>query len=248
MTARMRKRADGRYVVTVTYEDRAGARRRHYIYGKTQAEANAKAKAARRRVDSGDAGSRCVPDAQRLAGRVASDVPACQRSGSRDEAALRGTDQAVRRSSDRLDPAGPAQACRRDPHAAQPGGGGQVREHPSQHPRSLAWCSRRRGGQRAPGGESRPEGQTTSRVIHRARALTKDEVAALLRGAEGLRYATVLRLILGTGLRREEALALRWTDLDLDRGEACVTGSLVRIDGALVVAETKTPGAGAWCP
>jgi integrase len=73
-------------------------------------------------------------------------------------------------------------------------------------------------------------------------------VAAVLRGAEGLRYATVLRLILGTGLRREEALALRWTDLDLDRGEACVTGSLVRIDGALVVAETKTPGAGAWCP
>jgi hypothetical protein len=44
MAARMRKRADGRYVVTVTYEDSEGAKRRHFVYGKTQAEANAKAK------------------------------------------------------------------------------------------------------------------------------------------------------------------------------------------------------------
>jgi hypothetical protein len=50
----------------------------------------------------------------------------------------------------------------------------------------------------------------------------------------------VLRLILGTGLRRGEALALRWADLDLGRGEARVTGSLVRLEGTLVVAETKT--------
>ena len=50
----------------------------------------------------------------------------------------------------------------------------------------------------------------------------------------------MLRLILGTGLRRGEALALRWADVDLDRGEARITGSLVRIDGHLVVAETKT--------
>jgi hypothetical protein len=37
-----------------------------------------------------------------------------------------------------------------------------------------------------------------------------------------------------------EALALPWSDVDLDRGEARITGSLVRIDGQLVVAETKT--------
>jgi hypothetical protein len=53
MAARMRKRPDGRYCVSVTYEDMAGVRRRHYVYGKTQAEANAKAKAARQRLDSG---------------------------------------------------------------------------------------------------------------------------------------------------------------------------------------------------
>jgi hypothetical protein len=36
MAARMRKRPDGRYCVSVTYEDIAGVRRRHYVYGKTQ--------------------------------------------------------------------------------------------------------------------------------------------------------------------------------------------------------------------
>ena len=44
-----------------------------------------------------------------------------------------------------------------------------------------------------------------------ATSLTPDDVARLLQGARGLRYARVLRLILGTGLRRGEALALRWT-------------------------------------
>jgi integrase len=51
MAARMRKRPDGRYVVTLTYEDGEGAKRRHFVYGRTQAEANAKAKAARERLE-----------------------------------------------------------------------------------------------------------------------------------------------------------------------------------------------------
>ena len=44
----------------------------------------------------------------------------------------------------------------------------------------------------------------------RRRASTPEQVAQLLHGARDLRYAKVLRLILGTGLRRGEALALRW--------------------------------------
>jgi integrase len=42
-----------------------------------------------------------------------------------------------------------------------------------------------------------------------ALSLTIEEVKEFLAGAEGLRYAAVLRLIVGTGLRRGEALALR---------------------------------------
>lgn len=74
-----------------------------------------------------------------------------------------------------------------------------------------------------------------------ARSLTPEEVARLLKCAEGLRYITALKLILGTGLRRGEALALRWEDVDLDRGEARVSGTLVRQDdGPLEVVKTKT--------
>ena len=50
MAARKSKRTDGRYGVSVCYEDSAGVRRRHYVYGRTQAEANAKAKAVRQRL------------------------------------------------------------------------------------------------------------------------------------------------------------------------------------------------------
>ena len=39
---------------------------------------------------------------------------------------------------------------------------------------------------------------------------------ALLAAADGLRYKDVLVLIAATGLRRGEALALRWRDVDLD--------------------------------
>jgi hypothetical protein len=53
MAARMRKRPDGRYCVSVSYEDVAGNALRHHVYGKTQTEANAKAKAVRERLDSG---------------------------------------------------------------------------------------------------------------------------------------------------------------------------------------------------
>jgi integrase len=57
-----------------------------------------------------------------------------------------------------------------------------------------------------------------------ATSLEPEQVAQLLQGAEDLRYATVLRLILGTGLRRGEALALRWADVRLDRCELSIKG------------------------
>ena len=52
-----------------------------------------------------------------------------------------------------------------------------------------------------------------------ARFLAPSEVAILLTAADGLRYANALKLVLGTGLRRGEALALRWEGVDLDRGK-----------------------------
>ena len=73
-----------------------------------------------------------------------------------------------------------------------------------------------------------------------ARSLTPVEVAQLLEGADDLRYATVVRLILGTGLRRGEALALGSTDIHLDRCERSIKGSLTRRGRELLVSDAKT--------
>ena len=62
-----------------------------------------------------------------------------------------------------------------------------------------------------------PEGDTHIEATN----LEPEQVAQLLHGARDLRYATVLRLILGTGLRRGEALALRWQDA-ASTGASCV--------------------------
>lgn len=53
MAARRTKRTDGRYSVTLTVESFDGEKRRLYFYGRTQAEAKGKAKAARERLAVG---------------------------------------------------------------------------------------------------------------------------------------------------------------------------------------------------
>ncbi len=61
------------------------------------------------------------------------------------------------------------------------------------------------------------------------RALTQEEVDAVFAEAAEDRYATVWVTILGLGLRRGEALALRWSWLDLEEGMASVGPSLQRV-------------------
>ncbi|MGZ4617255.1 MAG: tyrosine-type recombinase/integrase [Frankiaceae bacterium] len=70
--------------------------------------------------------------------------------------------------------------------------------------------------------------------------LTPPQVAELLRAAEGSRYAPLFALLVHTGLRRGEALALQWSDVDLAKGLLRVRGTLSRIDGELLVTEPKT--------
>jgi integrase len=70
--------------------------------------------------------------------------------------------------------------------------------------------------------------------------LTPAQVAALLRAAEGSRYAPMFALLVHTGLRRGEALALQWTDVDFARSLLRVRGTLSRIDGELMITEPKT--------
>ena len=79
-----------------------------------------------------------------------------------------------------------------------------------------------------------------------ARALEPEEVARLLEAAEASRskdMALLLRLMLETGLRRGEALALQWGDIDLARGEVRVWRSWTKAGGKGVFSEPKTPTA-----
>lgn len=69
--------------------------------------------------------------------------------------------------------------------------------------------------------------------------LTPGQVRTLLAAANG-RYVPVFELLLNTGLRRGEALALRWSDVDLEKHVLRVRGTLARVDGHLVVTEPKT--------
>ena len=73
-----------------------------------------------------------------------------------------------------------------------------------------------------------------------ARHATAVDVTGLLKAADGLRYRDVLLLIAATGMRRGEASALRWSDVDLDARLVTVRGTLGRIGGRLVVSEPKT--------
>jgi integrase len=67
-----------------------------------------------------------------------------------------------------------------------------------------------------------------------------EEVGRLLKAARGDRLEPLIVLMLGTGLRRGEALALHWSDVDLAVGHVRVRWTLARIDRRLIFDEPKT--------
>ena len=73
-----------------------------------------------------------------------------------------------------------------------------------------------------------------------AKHLNDADLTAVLKAAEESRYHPVLVLIAATGLRKGEALALRWDKVDLDAGVLRVAATVMRINGRLVISEPKT--------
>ncbi|GAB4076174.1 site-specific integrase [Nostocoides australiense] len=70
--------------------------------------------------------------------------------------------------------------------------------------------------------------------------LSAGEVERLLVAASAKRYRPLFALLANTGLRRGEALALRWSTVDFTNRSISVKGTLARVDGRLVVTSTKT--------
>ncbi|RHW25818.1 site-specific integrase [Nocardioides immobilis] len=70
--------------------------------------------------------------------------------------------------------------------------------------------------------------------------LSVDETRAFLKANRDDRLYALLVVIALLGLRRSEALGLRWEDVDLDQGVLRVRRGLHRVSGQLVTMETKT--------
>jgi len=78
------------------------------------------------------------------------------------------------------------------------------------------------------------------RALDRARepGVDPETARAFLEAAKGTPIYAVAAVALGTGLRRSELVALRWSDVDLEAGEIDVNGKIEQVDGH---AERKAP-------
>ena len=70
--------------------------------------------------------------------------------------------------------------------------------------------------------------------------LTPDEARALLDAVAGDRLEALYAVALAVGLRKGEALGLRWDDVDLEAGTLSVRKQLQRVDGKLQLVDLKT--------
>lgn len=70
----------------------------------------------------------------------------------------------------------------------------------------------------------------------------RDELRAFLVAARTDTYALLWLILATTGMRRGEALGLRWRDIDLERGVASIQQSVVALHGVSLIQTPKTPG------
>jgi len=64
-------------------------------------------------------------------------------------------------------------------------------------------------------------------------ALTREEVNRFLAANRADRFCNLYEVVIGTGLRRGEALGLRWRDVDWDSKVIHVTQEVIRVKGGL---------------
>lgn len=74
---------------------------------------------------------------------------------------------------------------------------------------------------------------------------TADQAATFLDAVTGDRLAEFFEVLVGTGLRLGEALALRWEDVDLEHRVLRVRRSATTVGGRLVIGRPKTVGSAA---
>lgn len=75
---------------------------------------------------------------------------------------------------------------------------------------------------------------------HEVQPFTPDQARAFLASIQGDRLEALYTVALSLGLRQGEALGLRWSDVDLERGMLTVRMALQRVGGKLQLVEPKT--------
>lgn len=78
------------------------------------------------------------------------------------------------------------------------------------------------------------------RVKHRVKGLEPEQARMLLEAMRGDRLEALFTIALSIGLRMGEVLALKWSDIDFDRGTVRVHTQLQRTGGKLALVEPKS--------
>ncbi|HCU77948.1 MAG TPA: site-specific integrase [Microbacterium sp.] len=243
----LRQRPDGRWEARMTWTDvETGKRRSQSFYAKTQREAKAKMADARKKVDAGApvvdartplatwidewergslAASDRKPATKALYGTLARVHLRPAPLGTMALGAIRPTH--VEGLVQRMRGAGASDSTIRTTYTV-------LRSVLDAAVRDRLVAENVAAKVKRPAVTSRADGRDE------ARHLAPADVRAVLDAAAGTRYAAVLSLIAATGIRRGEALALRWEDVDLDERTIRVRGTLSRVGKDLVVTTPKT--------
>ncbi|EYT50515.1 tyrosine-type recombinase/integrase [Brachybacterium muris] len=251
------KRADGKWVAALVVEDpETGKRRRRVLYGKTRTEARHKLREAQDRADDGLP----ITDKRAELGGwidrwVTTTLEASDRKQSTKDlyatVARRyiATDPIAHRTLDRLKPSDVEAfllRMRNTPKDPESEDADPIPKYSSSTIRTTYTVLRAiRDGAKRDGLIARNPVEAVKRpAVERveARYLTIPEARALMHASKGSRYHHAVVLIAHTGLRRGEALALRWDDVDLDTDNPAirVRGTLARSRGRLTVTTPKT--------
>ncbi|MEG8183919.1 site-specific integrase [Nocardia terpenica] len=83
---------------------------------------------------------------------------------------------------------------------------------------------------------------------YKVRAFSAVEAKRLLKAAEKHRLHALWAVALSMGLRRGEALGLKWSDVDLSGRRLVIRQALHRVDGKLQLEQVKTEGSNATLP
>lgn len=250
---RMRNGKQAGYIGAISYTGDDGQPQRHMVYGRTRADVRDKLKQARERLDSGGP----VKDATRSVGDWLAHWRATSLAASdRKESTRALYSNLCRRHLEpapfgaiRLDKLRPSDVdalvlTMRAKTKPSRDGGEPVRALSDSTIRQTYTVLRAgldgavRDGllARNPAAQVKRPGVERTEAKH----LAADAVTAVLRAAESSRNYSALVLIASTGLRKGEALGLRWDRVDMDAGVLKVAATLGRIGNRLVISEPKT--------